>query len=164
MGNNAQKSTNKTLLLISMLTALGGSVLMLVSLLLPYITGASGMIESSSMVSYVKLAFEYGDQLTGSSAFGIIMLVMVILIGLFSFLAVIFSLVKKPIPVLVFTILACVVFCIQCWDFTSRGVVGEYALSWGAAYYTFIIGVVVALGGAVFMIIQKNRIKLSEGK
>lgn len=159
MENNIKKSNGKTILLVSMLTALIGSVLMAVSLLLPYIVGGYGEMNSSSMIGYVKLALDQGAQYFGTSAFGIIMLVLVILIGLFSLLAVIFSLVKKPIPIIIFAVLACIVFCVLCWDFTDRGVVGKSALSWGAAFYTFIAGEVIALASAVFMLIQKIRIK-----
>lgn len=163
MNNKVKPSCGKSLLLVSMLTALVGSILMLVSLLLPYITGAYGEMQSYSMISYVKLALKEGGQYTGSSVFGIIMLVIVIIIGLFSLLTFVFSLIKKPIPILIFTILACIVFCVLSWDFTDRGVVGENALSWGSAFYAFIIGVVIALAGAVFMITQKMRIKKQEG-
>ena len=162
METNVKKSNNNSILLVSMFTALVGSVLMLVSLLLPYITGGYGDIQSYSMVSYVKLAFDEGNKYAGTSVFGVIMLVMVIIIGLFSLLSFVFSLARKPIPVLIFTVLACIAFCVQCWDFTDRGVIGENALSWGSAFYAFIIGVIIALAGAVFMLIQKIRIKKQE--
>lgn len=164
MDNSIKNSNGKKLLLVSMLTALVGSVLMCVSLFLPYITGGYAEIKSASMVSYVMLALDKGAQYTGSTLLGTIMLVIVIFIGLFSLLSVLFSIIKKPIPLIIFTILAIVVFCVLCWDFTDRGVVGEHAMSWGAAFYTFIIGAVISFAGAVFMITQKIKIKKSEVK
>lgn len=164
MDNSIKNSNGKTLLLVSMLTALVGSVLMCVSLFLPYITGGYAEIKSASMVSYVMLALDKGAQYTGSTLLGTIMLVIVIFIGLFSLLSLLFSIIKKPIPLLIFTILSCAVFSVLCWDFTDRGVVGENALSWGAAFYTFIIGAVISFAGAVFMITQKIKIKKSEVK
>lgn len=159
MDNNSEKTSNKKLLLLSMFVSLAGSALMLVSLILPYITGAEGAVKSHSMISYVKLAMDMGSEYTGTDVFGALMLAMVICIGLFSALVLVFSLVKKPIPIIVFTFLAGIVFIILCSDFTSRGVVGENALSWGVAYYMFIIGVIISFMGAVFMLIQKIKNK-----
>lgn len=164
MENNLKQTNGKALLTAAMLIATLGSLTMIISLFLPYITGGYGEIKNSSMVSYVGLALEHGSEYTGSSVFGIIMLVFVICIGLFSALALLFSLIKKPIPLLIFAVIACIVFFVLCWDFTDRGVVAEEAMSWGAAYYAFIIGTVVAVAGAVFMIIQKSRIKKAEEK
>lgn len=161
MEENVKKINNKILLSVSMFISLGAAVLMLISLFLPYITGGYGEMKSNSMVSYVQLAMDKGSEYMGSDAFGIMMFTMVALIGVFSALTLIFALVKKPVPIIIFTIIAALVFCILCWDFTDRGVVGDNAFSWGIAFYTFIIGAILAFGGAVFMIVQKNKIKNS---
>lgn len=164
MENNSKQTNGKALLTAAMLAASLGSLTMIISLFLPYITGGYGEIKSHSMISYIQFAFESENVVAGTSIIGIIVLVFVIIIGLFSALALLFSLIKKPIPLLIFAILACIAFFVLCWDFTSRGVVAEKAMSWGAAYYAFIIGTVVAVAGAVFMIIQKSRIKKAEEK
>lgn len=149
-----EKNNDKTLLAAS-LVALAGSAVMIASLFLPYITGGIGVADSQSMVSYVQLAMDAGETYTGSGLFGGIMLTLVVMIGVFSLLSLIFSAVRKPVPVIIFTIIAFIVFCILCWDFTDRGVVRDGGLSWGAAYYTFIVGAVISLGGAVFMLVRK---------
>lgn len=157
MENEVQKKSGKNLLLISMLTTFAGSVLMIISLFLPYITGGTPPLQSCSMVSYVQLALDKGNTYLGTSAFGEMMLGFVASIGLFALLSLILSLAKKPISVIIFTILAGLVFYVMCVDFTDRGVVAEGNLSWGIAYYTYIIGTVISLGGSVFMITQKKK-------
>lgn len=153
---------NKTLFKVSSFISLGGSFMMIVSMFLPYIVGGPSIMPSNSMVSYVQLSFEKGARYMGTNAFGILMLCIVGFIGLFALLAFILSCTKKPIGIIVFTVLAFLVFFVLCGDFRSRDVISDSGFRWGIGYYVFIIGSVVSLGGAIFMIVQKNIIKKGE--
>lgn len=134
-----------------------GSILMPISLFFPFITGNTGPIHSISLVGYVQLAFDKGNEYMGTDAFGWMMLVMVCLLGLFSLLSLIFSFKAKTTQIIVFTILASLVFFVIRWDFLDREVVSEYGLSWGIAYYMFIIGAVISFVGAILAKILINR-------
>lgn len=153
---------NKNLLKVSSFISIGGSILMIASMFLPFIVGGPSIMPSNSMVSYVQLSLEQGAKYMGTNAFGILMLCIVGFIGLFAFLAFVLSCTKKPIGIIVFTALAFLVFFVLCGDFRSRDVISDSGFKWGIGYYVFIIGAVVSLGGAVFMIVQKNLIKKGE--
>ena len=150
------KTKEKTLLTVSWITAIGGGVLMLLSLILTFISMEE---RSYSMIGYVQELKKYSKEIRDGDALFAVITAIVVLIGIFSFFALLFSLLKKPVPTIVFTVLAGVMFYILCWDFTSRGVVSERFFSWSTAYYVFIAGAVISFAAAVCMVIMKIRLK-----
>lgn len=154
MENVKNKSNEKNLLIVSWFIGIGGGILMLLSLVLPFLSFSS---DNYSMISYFQELQKVGKYFRDGETLATLITVLVILIGIFSFLALLFAFLKKPIGGIVFTVLSLIVFCLLCWDLTDRGVVSEKAAGWAVAYYIFIIGILLSLGGAVFMIVQKKK-------
>lgn len=171
------KKSNKTLL--PFIVMLVGSLLLVTTLFLPYTSAVGDYAESLeampdmvvydeadmtaadmtdvSMFDYVRI---YGSMLDTYSA-GIINIVLVVIIGVFAVLDVLFSVLRKGVPVIVFSILGTIVFLIQNWDFTDRGVAPSVRYDWGIAYYVFFAAALITLAGAVFMVVCKVQAKKS---
>ena len=161
MENVKNKSNVKNLLTISWIIGIGGGALMLLTLVLPFLSFSS---DNYSMISYFQELQKVGKDFRDGEVLATLITVIVIMIGVFSFLALLFAFLKKPIGGIVFTVLSLVVFCLLCWDLTDRGVTGEDAASWNVAYYIFVIGILMSLGGDVFMIVQKKKMKKAGGQ
>ena len=69
----------------------------------------------------------------------------------------IFACVSKGIPALVFSIIGFLLFLVLNWDFSDRGVVPTDDYSWGFGYYLFYAAALVAVVGAIWMIVSKRR-------
>lgn len=109
-----------------------------------------------SMVRYAKIYSRMSEEMFGDSSTGALYVVLVVLIAIFSICNLIFAIFKKPIAVIVFDVLAFVVFCIQNWDYKDRGVIQSDNYNWGAAYYLFIICAICILVCAIITIILKK--------
>lgn len=114
-----------------------------------------------SMTEYAKVYSNMSEEMFGDSATGALYVVLVVLIAVFSIGVLAFVFFKKPIAVIVFDILAFIVFCIQNWDYKDRGIIPSDNYNWGAAYYIFIICAIAVLVCAVATIVLK---KISEKK
>lgn len=174
-------STDNKKALIPFIIALVGSILMAITLILPYSTAIDDHAEyinnhpdeivyeeldiyaedtmDISMVEYANIYGSMSEKLWGDSFTGTLYIALVVLIGGFSVLAVLFSILKKPIAVIIFDVLAYLVFCIQNWDYTDRGVVPSSGYDWGAGYYIFHAAAVITFVGAVWMLVNKIRMK-----
>lgn len=71
----------------------------------------------------------------------------------------IMAILKKPIGIVIFDLLAMCVFKIIHFDFEDRGIIPSSSYDWGIAnYLTYIIGIVI-LGGALWLFIEKRKAK-----
>lgn len=86
----------------------------------------------------------------------------VVLIAVFWALVVltyIMAILKKPIGIVIFDLLAMCVFKIIHFDFEDRGIIPSSSYDWEIAnYLTYIIGIVI-LGGAIWLFIEKRKAK-----
>ncbi len=168
-------------LLIPFIIAMVGAIMMIVTVFLPYATAIDeqaeainenpdmivyedlNMIASDikdiSMVEYVNIYTNLGEQLFGNASFGTLYVVLLGLIVGFAVLAAIFSLIKKPVAVIVFDILAFAVFSLQNYDYTDRGVIPSSSYDWGVGYYVFYVAAVVTLVGAIWMLMTEMNMK-----
>ena len=175
------KDLKNNKLFIPFISALIGTILMVVTVFLPYATAIDDHAENIkenpdaivyeeldmtaqdmmniSMVEYANVYSNLADQLFGDSSYGVFYVVLVALIGGFSLLTVLFSFLKKPIAVIIFDILAFGVFSIQNWDYTDRGVIPSSSYDWGAGYYIFYVAALITLVGAIWLLVNKIRNK-----
>lgn len=71
----------------------------------------------------------------------------------------IMAILKKPIGIVIFDLLAMCAFKIIHFDFEDRGIIPSSSYDWGIAnYLTYIIGIVI-LGGAIWLFIEKRKAK-----
>lgn len=163
-------------LFIPFILAIVGTLLMVISVFLPYLTATESFakeldsepnvfvseemrlttqhLKNHSMLRYAKLQ---NTEIQGAE--GIFHLGMVYAILATAFIAALFSVIKKPIPVIVFTILSFVVFAFQNYDLLLRKIISDTLYTWGYAYYLFYAGTIIALVGGVSMLLVKILIK-----
>ena len=171
----------KDTLLIPFILALAGSLIMVISIFLPYATATEEQAErfetypdtviveelgltakdmvNISMFTYARVYVTISEEAWGEPVSGIFYAVIVGVIALFSGLALLFSILKKPIPIMIFDIIATVIFIFQCQDYTGRGVIPSDSYNWGIAYYIFFIAAVVVLASSVWMLVGKIKAK-----
>lgn len=174
-----QKISNKSILTPPFVLSLIGALAMIVSLLLPYasVTKESGMrelenvdlggITSSEVLdpSMVKFATSYSKLAKagfGSEAIATVTIVLTCLIAACAVLALLFALLRKGVPTLVFGVLAFLLFLAQNWDFSDRGVVPSDTYDWGLGYYVFFLAAVLLAAGSIWMIYAKHALKKAE--
>lgn len=167
----------KNKLLIPFIVTVIGTLLMVVTVFLPYATAIDDHAENIkenpdavvyeeldmtaqdmmniSMVEYANVYSNLADQLFGDPSYGIFYVVLVALIGGFALLAAFFAFLKKPIAVIIFSVLSFGVFSLQNWDYTDRGVIPSSSYDWGTGYYVFYVAAVVTLVGAIWLLVNK---------
>ena len=168
----------KNNLFIPFIVAVIGSALMILTIFLPYTSATKEFAEridsypeavaysntdikasdvkNVSMVQYASMYSSNSKEILHQSSVGIIYVVIVVGIGIFSLLSLIFALLKKPIPLIISDVLDFGVFTFLGWDFRDRGLIIS-AYNWGIGYYLFYIGIVMALVGAVLLIMAKKK-------
>ncbi len=140
----------KNALLLPMIPALLGGVLMAVTVFLPYIVGYD---ESKSLIQYIDLY----QSILGDVA-GTVFAVLIAVMALFALLTALFGGLRKPIPVIIFDVLAFGPFVFLRGDFGARGFPND-SYSLGVGYWLFYVGAALALGGAIWMIVCKAQAK-----
>ena len=169
--------TNSKKMFIAFVVSVVASLLLVSTAFMPFITASEDRAEyyetagdlwadedagikvkdmkSPSIVSYISICLKMGME-----EIGISLAIVLGIWGVFALLTLLFSFLKKAIPIIVFDILALLVFLLLRWDFTDRGVVGEYgAYVWGIANILYFLFAIILFAGAVFMLITKIKIK-----
>lgn len=113
-----------------------------------------------SLLEYARL---YGYSMTEMSGsrkeISIVCFVIIMLIGVFSLLTLLFSVLKKPIPLIVFDVLSFASFRLIKWDFKDRGILPGSLYNCGIVHFMYHAGAVVALIGAIWLLAVKIREK-----
>ena len=171
------KFGNKSLkLLFPLLVTVLGSILLITTVFLPFASATDNhkeYLEKYSDTLYVEefdmtkedaidiSLFEFLRMYSILAEKGIhksISIACVVIISIFagfSLLTLIFSVFKKAIPTLIFSLLSYAAFYIIKWDFKDRGVIPSNDYNWGVAEIVCYVGVIVAIIGAIALLIMK---------
>ena len=170
---------------IPFLICLITTIIMLISLFLPYasateeyskaldaatnsiIDAKHGLttdnVRNISLYDFARLYGENSSEFFGNNE-GYIYVGIVSAIGIFAALATIFTLFKKGTPIIIFTILSALIYWFNCFDFSFRGVIPSDAYIWGYGCYVFYVAAALTLAGAIWLIIEKSKLKKAETK
>ncbi len=134
---------------IPLILTIIGTLLMILSILLPYTTATSaldselaknpGIYTNPTMIDYAKEAVDSSQT------------VIVILIAVFALLSLIFAVFKKAVISIVFIGISSAVFAFQCYDFCYREIINVF-YTWGIGFYIYIIAAALALGGSIWLL------------
>ena len=141
---------NKKCALLPMIPALLGGVTMAVTVFLPYLANS---YDSYSLIQYVEPYQTYMGEAAGT-----VFIILIAVLDLFSLLTALFGGLRKPIPVIIFDVLAFAPFLFLRADFGARGFPNS-SIGFSVGYWLFYVGAVLALGGAVWMIVVKAQAK-----
>ena len=160
---------------IPFLAVLMGAIIIVIAFFLPY---ASAKKEHKEYLKYYyEEVIDTEANMTGKDAIHVSMfefakiyhvadgdvatfcLIVIIIIGIFSLLTLLFVLLKKPIVVLVFDCLTFASYHLLTSDFKMRGAMPNWRYAWGISYYLYYIGIVIVLVGVIWMLITKIKQK-----
>ena len=111
------------------------------------------LIEYAKMYGYVATSMDGRDQQQG-----ILSLVLIIAMGVFSILTLIFAIMKKSIRTIVFDCFSFLFFFLYIFDLKDRGVLPSDDYNYGIAYYLYIIFSIIIIISLIWYIINsKNR-------
>ena len=114
-----------------------------------------------SLFEYVRI-YSYTAKNDILKSVSIACMSIVIAFAVLSVITLLFSILRKPIAIIVFDVLAMINFWIIRFDFSDRGVVPSDSYNWGYAnYIVFILGALI-LVGAIIMLVGKLRSKKRE--
>ncbi|WP_289097575.1 hypothetical protein [uncultured Bifidobacterium sp.] len=125
-----------------------GSLVMLVSLVLPYATASNDTMTAFTIAERWKEMQQIANMSFGVSE---VILGIIIVIAACGVLALIFAIAAKGIPTLVFTIIATLTYVYFNMSFTPYG---SYSLGFGV--YLFYIAAVAVIVGSIWMIVVKR--------
>lgn len=166
--------------LFPFLAMLIGSLMLVVTLFVPFASATEDYkerLEEYSDSMYVEeldmtneeainiSLFEFARMYSVAAEMGmskgvsIACMIIIAAFGALALLTLLFSVLKKPIPAIIFNLLAFVVFRITKWDFEDRGVIPNSSYDWGMAQYICYIGIVVVMAGAVALLVVKIKDK-----
>lgn len=92
-----------------------------------------------------------------SNDLSIVYVVVIAAFAVFALLTLLFSILRKSIPVIVFNILTFAVLRLIIWDFEDRGVISNSRYDWGIAQYIGYIGIAIVMVGAVALLVVKKK-------
>lgn len=172
-------------ILIPFIIALLSTIIMAVSVFMPFATATDEYKESLSQATNAIVDSELGltvesiknislyefARLYNANSYdifgdsdGFIYIVLVALIGGIALLGVIFTLFKKAIPIMVCTIFSCLIFAFNKYDFSLRGIVPSDYYTYGIGYYIYFLATILALAGAIMLLVSKIKIKKEVAK
>jgi len=153
------------------------SILMIVAFILPFTTATKdykeriekyedevadeelnltyGDLKNVNLAEYARIYFVHRDELREGE--GIMYLVIISLIALFTLLAFVNTLRKKPVATIVFDILTFAGVSLLRWDFLDRGVVPSSSYDWGVGIYIYYIAMVALFISCIWLGVVKKK-------
>lgn len=169
--------------LIPLIIALLGSLLMIITLFLPFSTATEDFkaeinknpdfviyedidlkakdVANRSMVDYARVYSALSNRLFASNE-GNIYVGIVAAIGVFALIGFLSSVFIKATPTIIFTIFSFLVFAFLSFDFYHRGEIPSDSYNWGFGYYIFYVATVITLVGAIWLFAMKHKNKTHE--
>ena len=162
--------------LISCIIALIGSIMLIATLFLPFASATEKYREQLEKFPDTMYAeeigmtnkdavnislFEFGKIYSSTAAaqnaqaVSITCVIMISAFAIFALLSAIFSLLKKPIAIMIFNVLSLATFLLLKWDFNDRGVLPSSRYDCGMAQYFCYFGVAIVFVGAIIMLLIK---------
>lgn len=170
-----KKEKKKSPITLPFTVALVGVLVMVIALFLPYLTAVGETarrieknpnnveirsldvkardLENVPIISAGNIATAVYNEEEGEAVKGVV----VVFCALVALTAM-FVILKKPIVVMVFNLLACVVFLFLNTSMAQE-IVGDDKYTWGLGYYAIWIAVVAVLVGAIWLLVKKKELK-----
>lgn len=115
-------------------------------------------MKSVSLFNYAKIYFQAGEEMFNDKNAGIFYLVLIGGIGCFAAISCLWSLTKRPILLLLNTLLMSVFFNFTAWDFSDR-IALNTIFKWGISYYMIYPCAALLAICSIWMFIVKRKIK-----
>lgn len=117
-----------------------------------------GDLVNISMFEFANI-YKVGTTLDEAGSYGktesVICFVIIIAVALFTLLTLLFSLLKKPVPLIIFNLLALGAFSLLMWDMGDRKVLPSSQYNFGIAYILYYICFTALLAGGIWLLVGK---------
>lgn len=147
--------------LIPFIVGLAGSVLMIISLFLPYFSFVGFSFSLTDFFNADKLGGLLGSDFEEAAAgVGVIVGVLLVFYGL----TVLFAAIKKPIPQLIFAIISIIIFSIINMLVSAAFSAGismldsSMSFPFGFGVYLFYIAAIAAIAGSIWMMVARKKV------
>lgn len=171
---------NKQLGTIAVIATIVAAALLVVAFFLPYAAGTQefragltsmpvnpysetlGMSnEELADISLFEYARIYGasGELGMIEAFSMLYTVLTAAAGVLGVLTLLFALLRKPIPVVVLSVLTVALSLLLNWDFEDRGVIPSPSYDWGVARWVYLAAGTAAVALAIWQIVLRRQPK-----
>lgn len=169
-------------LLYPKLAAIIGSLLLLITLILPFASAKEDYKErlmrypdymhteeadmtnkdavNVSLVEFIRIDYA-AAKANISEEVAIANMVIIIAFIVFAVLTLLFSILKKPISTLIFDIISFLIIQLLKYDYKDRGVIPSSSYDWGIAHIVCYIGIAIVAVSAVLLIIVRIKSKRS---
>ena len=171
---------NKQLSTIAAVATIVAAVLLVAAFFLPYAAGTQEFRDGLSSMSlnpysetlgmsnqdlvdislfeYVRIYSSSGE-LGMREAFSMLYTVLTAAAGVLGVLTLLFALLRKPIPVVVFSVLTVALSLLLNWDFEDRGVIPSPSYDWGVARWVYLAAGTAAVALAIWQIVLRRQSK-----
>lgn len=173
--NDNQTDNLKKIFMVTMIC----SILMIVAFFLPFTTATKdykerldrhedeiadeelnltyGDLKHVNLGEYARIYFVHRSEFRDEEQ-GIVYMVTIALIALFTILACVNALRNKPVATILFDILTFAGVSIMRWDFIDRGVVPSGSYDWGIGIYIYYVAMVALFISCIWLGLAKKRI------
>lgn len=136
------------------IVAIIAAIVLIISLFLPYITTIEKGGDMDS-VSMIKLGDLYSE--IGIDFYAVFFTGCAVLIGIFSLITLVGAIKKKPVLLIIFSLLILGIILLMNWDLGDRGVVPSKYLKFGMSYYLYLLSVITSVvTGIVARVFRKK--------
>lgn len=177
---NPEIEKNKQLDTIAVVVTIVAAALLVAAFFLPYAAGTQEFrdgLSSMSLNPYSKTLgmsnedladislFEYvriyssSSELGMSETFSMLYTALTAAAGVLGVLTLLFALLRKPIPVVVFSVLTVALSLLLNWDFEDRGVIPSTSYDWGIARWVYLVAGIAAVMLAIWQIVLRRQPK-----
>ncbi len=118
-----------------------------------------GDMKNLSLFDYAKVYLQAGKEIYRDQGTGIFYAILIGLVAVLAVLILLFALGKKPVAMIIFSILLGIDFFLINWDFTDRRIMPDSNRVWGIAHYAFYPIAVILLVCGIWILVEKKKLK-----
>lgn len=125
----------------------------------------NGEAKDISLVEFYK-AYSYiaGNMDGNSKEVAVVCIVILAVLAFFILLTILFALLRKSVPVMIFSVLAFGALYLLGWDFKERGVIETSQYGFGIAYYFLMALLFILFVGAIVVLVIRRKEHRLNGK
>lgn len=118
-----------------------------------------GDMKNLSLFNYAKVYLQAGKEIYRDQSAGTFYAILIGAVAVFAILILLFALGKKPVPMIIFSLLMGIDFFLINWDFTDRRIMPDSNRVWGIAHYAYYPIAIILLICGIWMLVEKKKAK-----
>lgn len=122
---------------------------------------SNGDIADLSLAEYVRI-YSAAEELGMPELFATIYVPVMVAPVALSALCLLFSALRKPVPMIVFSALIVATILLLSWDFEDRGVIPSSNYDWGVAKWVYLLAGIAVVACAVWQIVLRRQSKKAQ--